>query len=237
MGILSFAGCFAVALSPAATLYAMVIRHEPQLIIVMVGSAFLWLCAISLVALGWALLPLASPSPLLAAAAAAQEASRWLGHALYTRLAGGLSRAGLHAVPSPRRAAPLPLAVASGVGVGAMHVLVLHADVLRRARLPGALYEPSCTHLSAFSLAALRSLGMLLTNLLLSLIGWVAAFPNRSRRLLGAMLLLHCLAAGAALLPGGCVPSLAGLLAAVALTAGLAAHVTLAAVARPELKS
>ena len=54
LSVLSFAGVVSAAFAPSAVLFAAVVGKHPELIILLVGAAFLWLCAISLVAAIWA---------------------------------------------------------------------------------------------------------------------------------------------------------------------------------------
>ena len=246
---LSFAGCAAVAFSPAIVLFVMVVGRQPDLVIVLVGSAFVWLLSISLVAFVWVVLaPLKSQLWLVVLyGAVVQEAARWLTYQMHARLIRGLKAAGLQAIPASRLAGPLgltPAAVANGLGIGVVQTLVLHGDVLGRALLPGSLYTVSCTHLSVFSVSALCSLGMLITNVLLSIVGWTVAYPLRSRRFIGAMVLLHALASGATLLNSpaliatdGCTVALPVQLGAVLLTAGFTARLALVGGVKTESKS
>ena len=241
---LSFAGCAAVAFSPAIVLFVMVVARQPDLVIVVVGSAFVWLLSISLVAFVWVVLtPLQSQLWLvLLYGALVQEAARWLTYQMHARLIRGLRAAGLQAVPASRLTGPLglaPTAVANGLGIGVMQTLVMHSEVISRALLPGSLYTVSCTHLSVFSVSALCSLGMLITNVLLSVVGWTAAYPMRSYQLIGAMVLLRVLVSGSTLLNSpeviatdGCTVALPAQLGAVLLTAGFTARLTLTGVVK-----
>ena len=144
---------------------------------------------------------------------------------------------GMQAVPVSRRAGPLgmvPTAVANGVGIGVIQTLVMHGDVFGRALLPGTLYATSCTHLNVFSVSAFCALGMLLMNVLLSIIGWTVAYQRNSERLMATMLLLHVLASLSTLLndsgiieTNGCTVALPALFAVVAVTIAFTATVLL----------
>ena len=143
----------------------------------MVGSAFLWIVSISVLAILWAMLgPLQTYTLLLVLlSTVVQEASRWGSYILYMRLLRGLQAAGLQPVPAAGRkpctvAAIMPAAIANGLGIGVANALVLQGDVLSRALLPGTLYTEACTHLSVFSVAALSSSAMLMINVMLSVI-------------------------------------------------------------------
>ena len=84
---------------------------------------------------------------------------------------------------------------------------------------------------SLFAVDALCALGMLLLNVLLSLLGWTAAYPRRSRKLAGALVGLHLLASAATLLnspqvspANGCAVALPCLFASVAAAALLTVY-------------
>ena len=50
---LSFAGVVTVAASPAAVLLATTVLHRPELVILAIGSAFMWLLSIFVCAAFW----------------------------------------------------------------------------------------------------------------------------------------------------------------------------------------
>ena len=161
---LLFLGLTSVALSPAVVLLATVVLHHNDLILLAIGSAFVWLLAITVCAsLWWATASLSDGSRLVLAVllgAPVQEASRWLTYALYLRLLRGLhSRVG----PLPPAVVSLhamaPTAVANGVGIGLMQTLVMSGDTATRSLLPGSLYTDACASLSLFAVNALCALG------------------------------------------------------------------------------
>ena len=86
--IFHFVGVIFAAFGPAAVLLSTVVAQRPVFLILMVGSAFLWLCAITLVAgVWWALVPLRSTLWLLTLyAVAMQEGCRWGTYLLFERL-------------------------------------------------------------------------------------------------------------------------------------------------------
>ena len=235
---LAFAGCITVAFSPSLVLLLMVVSRQPELVVVMVGSAFVWLLAISLVALVWAVLVPARGMVwlLVLYAAGLLEFSRWFAYKVHMRLLRGLKAAGMEPVPpsrAPTAAALLPAAVAHGLGVGMTQTLVMQGDVLGRALLPGTLYDTSCG-LSVFSAASLAALGMQLLNVLLSIIGWTAAYPHASRPMLLAMYALHAsasattvLSTSGALGTSGCATALPALFAVVLVAALVAVRCAL----------
>jgi len=232
--VLLFAGLTSVALSPAAVLLATVVLHRNDLILLAIGSAFVWLLAITVCAAFWsATASLGAGSRLVLAVlfgAPVQEASRWLTYAFYLRMLQAL-----HSVGLPPDIGSLhtmaPAAVANGVGIGLMQTLVMYGDVATRSLLPGSLYTDACADLSLFAVDALCALGMLLLNVLLSLLGWMFAYPRRSRKLGGALVALHLLAS-ASTLPNspllypanGCAVALPSLFATVAATGLLTAY-------------
>ena len=254
---LLFAGLTSVALSPAVVLLATVVLHHNDLILLAIGSAFVWLLAITVCASSWwATASLGDGSRLVLAVlvgAPVQEASRWLTYALYLRLLRGL-HSGVGPLPPAVVSlhAMAPAAVANGVGIGLMQTLVMSGDTATRSLLPGSLYTDACTSLSLFAVNALCALGtrsrletapapgataapdrplglpeslgracslesfrmcrvarvrtslswapgMLLVNVLLSLLGWLIAYPRRSCKLGGVLVVLHLLASASTL--------------------------------------
>jgi hypothetical protein len=161
---LLFAGLTSVALSPAVVLLATVVLHHNDLILLAIGSAFVWLLAITVCAsLWWATASLGDGSRLVLAVlfgAPVQEASRWLTYALYLRLLRGLHS---RVEPLPPAVVSLhamaPGAVANGVGIGLMQTLVMSGDTATRSLLPGSLYTDACASLSLFAVNALCALG------------------------------------------------------------------------------
>lgn len=241
---LLFAGLTSVALSPAVVLLATVVLHHNDLILLAIGSAFVWLLAITVCAsLWWATASLGDGSRLVLAVlfgAPVQEASRWLTYALYLRLLRGLHS---RVEPLPPAVVSLhamaPGAVANGVGIGLMQTLVMSGDTATRSLLPGSLYTDACASLSLFAVNALCALGMLLVNVLLSLLGWLVAYPRCSRKLGGVLVALHLLAS-ASTLPNspllypanGCVVALPCLFATVAASGLLTAYLVSVSFAR-----
>ena len=161
---LLFAGLTSVALSPAVVLLATVVLHHNDLILLAIGSAFVWLLAITVCASSWwATASLGDGSRLVLAVlvgAPVQEASRWLTYALYLRLLRGL-HSGVGPLPPAVVSlhAMAPAAVANGVGIGLMQTLVMFGDTATRSLLPGSLYTDACTSLSLFAVNALCALG------------------------------------------------------------------------------
>jgi anterior pharynx defective protein 1 len=235
---------YCAAFSPAAVLFATVVSRRPERIVLMFLSAFMWLVSISLAAALWvAVAPLNSAAAwLVLPATLLQEAGRYGMYVSYVRLLGWLREAGLQ----PRDAGPLSAqlpgaAVANGVGIWIVHTLVLYGDVLWRAGLPGSLYTPMCSYASTFSVDAVSACGVGSVNVLLSLIGWTAAYPRRSRTLGAGMVGLHLLASAATALNAaewlpvdGCTAALPALGAAVLLTGACAVWCVLHSVAEKE---
>ena len=56
--VLSFSGVLAAAFAPYAVLIVTVVAKQPELVILTIGAAFVWLCAILVIAIiWWALVP------------------------------------------------------------------------------------------------------------------------------------------------------------------------------------
>ena len=248
--LLSFTGVVTAVFAPYAVLCVTVVAKQPELIILTVGAAFLWLCTISAVAiLWWALVPVRNTLWVLVVyGAVLQEVGRWATYALYQRLMQGLRAIGLMPTPATGQAVDAVLvsaSIASAIGAGSMQTLVMYGDVLGGALLPGTLYTPQCPTLSVFAVDALQCLAFQLMHLFLSLIGWTAAYQRRSWPLLAAMAALHLLASGTTLLnssnfvisgSGGCLLALPCLYAVVFATGCIAAYVAASAVRVPPRK-
>ena len=242
--VLSFVGVISAAFGPSLVLVWTIVGQQPELVILMVGAAFIWLTTISVIAVvWWALVPARSMLWLLVLyGGVLQEVGRWANYALYMRLQRGLRAIGLLPTPTPRVAEALlvPAAVASGLGAGVMQALVMYGGVLGGALLPGSLYSPSCTSLSVFAVDALQCLGFQLLHVLLCLVGWTAAYPRRSPPLLLAMVALHLAASGATLLNSvdtggvdGCAIALPCLFAVVIIAGALAARLAITGLCTP----
>ena len=244
--VLSFAGCVSAAFAPTLVLMGTIVGQQPELVILMVGAAFIWLTTISLVAfVWWALVPARSMLWLLVLyGGVMQELGRWATYALHARLLRGLRAIGLQPTPSTRAAEALivPAAVASGLGAGVMQSLVMYGSVLGGALLPGSLYAPGCAGLSVFAVDALQCLAFQVLHVLLCLIGWTAAYPRRSRPLLAAIVALHLGASATTLLntvedtgvgASGCALALPCLFAVVAVAGALAAHIAITGLCMP----
>lgn len=236
----SFASLAVVTLSPAAVLLWTVVIPKPELIILSIGSAFVWLLAIVVCAALWWATAALDTLPRLALTVAlgvvVQEASRNLTYNLYIRLLRGLQSVGLQPTRGNLSALHMmaPAAVANGVGIGIVQTVVMYGDMSARALQPGGLYTEACESLSLFAVDALCSLGMLLLNVLLSIMGWTCAYPQRSRRWIGSIVGLHLLASASTILnstevypTNGCAVALPCLFGSVCL-AGLLTLYTVA---------
>ena len=168
---LSFISVASASFAPAAVLASTTVCKQPAHLILAIFAAFLWSCAISVVALVWIALfrPLGAPLWVVALCAVVlQELARWATYALFEAMLRGLRSAGLMPHDGPRTAAQqVPAAVSSGLGAGVMQVLVMHGDVLAGALRPGTLYAPSCSALSLFAVDALTNLACIALNVLL----------------------------------------------------------------------
>lgn len=237
MRILFFSGVLSAAFAPSMVLVATLVVKQPEMIILLVGAAFLWLCAMTVVSIVWTVLvPFRGMLWLLVLyAVVLQEVCRWGTYNLYTRLLRGLRAAGLRPTPARRTAEGaemMPAAISSGLGAGLMQAIVMYGDVFGSALRPGTLHTPACSALTTFAVDALQCLGFQLLHVLLCIIGWAAAYPQRSWPMHGTILLLHYLASGATLVNAtlllptgmGCAAALSCLLAVVLVAVGLTAH-------------
>ena len=116
--VLSFSGVLAAAFAPYAVLIVTVVAKQPELVILTIGAAFVWLCAILVIAIiWWALVPFRDELWLLVLyGGILQELSRWATYVLYARLIHGLRAIGLQPTPPagrPLGASLVPAAIAS----------------------------------------------------------------------------------------------------------------------------
>ena len=235
--MLSFTGVICTAFGPSAVLVFSVVGKHPELIILTVGAAFTWLCAISLAAVLNTMITTTGGHiwALLVFSVLLQEASRFTTYALYVRLLRGLVDIGLAPTPfanQPTGSRLVPAAIASGLGAGLMQTLVMYGDVLGGSLRPGTLYTPGCSGLSTFAVDALQSVAFQVLQVLLCIIGWCSAYPRRSVPLMIAIVMLRFLASATTLLNSsayvavdGCRVSLPCLFATVLMAGGLAVHV------------
>ena len=243
--LLSFAGVTSTALSPALVLFVTVVLPKPELVILAIGSAFMWLLSIFVcAAFWWATSSAGDVLRILLVVpfgVGAQEASRYLTYWLHMKMLHGLQSIGLQPTRSTSTSLPAtaPAAVANGVGIGVVQMLVMYGDVAVRTLQPGSLYTEACADLSLFAVGALCSLGMLLMNVLLSMLGWTTAYPERSPKLLAAIVGLHLLASASTSLnstaivaANGCVLALPCMFAAVFLTGLLTVYTVSAGLTR-----
>ena len=235
---LTLLGGVATVFGPASVLFGTVVMPHPELLILFIAAAFVWMVAMTLTSFAWlALGALPTASQLVATVvvgAVLQEGGRWAVYEVYARLLRGLAAAGLErALPQLSSSGRLAsAAVTSGLSFGLAQALVVYGTLLPASFQPGGLYSDGCETLSLFGVNALGALGMLVLNVVLSLLGWTAAFPRRSPPHLAALVVLHALASGCALLNssavierGGCsvgLPCLAAVVAAAtAITAAI----------------
>ena len=143
---------------PALVLLATVVLRRNDLVLLAIGSAFVWLSTITVcAAFWWAAASVGGGSQLVLAVsfgAPVQEISRWLTYVLYLQLLD-LRSVGLP--PGTVLYTMAPAAVANGMGIGLMQTLVMHGEVATRSLLPGSLYTDACAGLSLFAVDALRA--------------------------------------------------------------------------------
>ena len=102
---LSFISVASASFAPAAVLASTTVCKQPAHLILAIFAAFLWSCAISVVALVWIALfrPLGAPLWVVALCAVVlQELARWATYALFEAMLRGLRSAGLMPHDGPR---------------------------------------------------------------------------------------------------------------------------------------
>ena len=232
MPALLAAGSYAMAFSPALVIFFRIVARRPDLIVLTLTSGCIWILSISACGLLWVALPLQGPAMLLVLVYSVliQELGRWCTYRLYIWACRCLQVSGLRVADPDGNASPQS-AVAAGLGVTVVQVLVVYGDGFTPAALPGSLYTPTCSHLSFFAVTAISSAAVSILNILLSIMGWTVAYPRKSRPMVAALVLLHFAASAATLLntPGalGCAASLPTLLLTVLAAAALTAQHTL----------
>jgi len=163
-----------------------------------------------------------------------QELSRWFTYVMFVRVMRALDSIGLQTEMAGSLQQTVPSAVASGLGIGVVQVLVMYGDVFSRASLPGSLYRDGCPAMSTFALDAVCSSAFILLNVCLTIIGWTATYPRYLRKHAALMLGLHLAASAATGLSAysgmpvsGCLLSLPLLALVLLATGGLAARCAL----------
>ena len=163
MALLLLIGCLLVAYSIPVVLFLATTAARPQLLVLTVTSAFVWLLSFLLTSFLWSLLPHDSDDslrnetwPLVLMGSFFQEVARLLLLLSYTVYARSFSVVGLHALLFPLT--DLYAAIALGLGFAFAHVLIVYGSVLSYAGEWGALYLPSsattCPGLSVFPVTA-----------------------------------------------------------------------------------
>lgn len=211
MGLIAGFGYFLIALGPAITIFISSIAQKPFLILTVLVSALLWLVSLIAASIVWrAFLP-GNPSwvflPMVITAVALQEVVRPLYWRLYLKveksmnvLATKLSKPQLNYVDR------LEIALASGVGHGAVHAVFFGLSILSPAFGPATYYTQSCKHMPLFLVSALTTLAFFLLHTFSMIIAFNAyTYGNRSQQLfVPAMHLGASLLTLINLFPNGC---------------------------------
>lgn len=210
MGLVAGSGYLLIALGPALTIFISSIAPKPFLILTVLVSALLWLVSFIAVSIVWrAFLP--GPSwaflPMVITAVALQEIVRLLYWRLYLKieksmnlLATKLSKPQLHYVDR------LEIALASGLGHGAVHAVFFGLSILSLAFGPATYYTQSCKHMPLFLVSALTALAFFLVHTFSMVIAFDGyTYGKRPQQLfVPAMHLGASLLTLVNLLPNGC---------------------------------
>ncbi|KAH3759372.1 gamma-secretase subunit Aph-1 [Pelomyxa schiedti] len=193
-----FVGGLVVSFAPAVAVFVGLVIRDPQLIILTIGGAFVWLVGVLFSSMMWYLLPGKDVYwASIIYAVMFQELVRLGFCLLYMLIERRLERMGL-SKEFPNR---LLVSVALGLGSGVVYVLVTYVTILWESIGPGALFCDSCSRVSLFMINGAIAAAFLILHILLSLIAF-EAYCRRKWLFVAAVWISHYAASFSTLLNG-----------------------------------
>lgn len=173
MGFTVLIGACLLAFSLPVALFVFMVRTSAKLVILMVGSAFMWLLAALLTAIIWSVLGQASSDAqdnllIIIVGVGMQEIFRFLYWKLLKRAEQGLNTLGDDG--SGNSATRPKQALIAGLGFGLMSSVMQMNIVLNEASGPGTLPARGCPTVSIFVISALITMCFSALNVTWSII-------------------------------------------------------------------
>lgn len=212
MGFAYWLGCVLVAFSVPLLLFIFIVCRKPQLVLIFISSAFLWISSVIILSVIWfAIPPLRNggfPALVLSFAVLAQEAARYTLILSYARIEKTFSATSTNVVVYPL--SDLTASLSAGVGFGVMQTFVVYGSILVGAYGPGILVNDHCPETSIFVISSWIALFMNILHICLMIIA-LDAYRRKSKLMAAFVVVLHALATLLTLLnktSGGCISSI-----------------------------
>jgi len=217
-------GCLMIVLVPPLFFTYFILAERPQLIIIAIVSAFFWICSLLVSASIWSILPFIRTLWMFVTVYGVfvQEAFRFALLKLLIRVESFIrTHIHLSVVESAVPLNDMTTALASGVGFGTMHAIVMLGNVLFKSSGKGTFYTDSCPQIPLLYLTACLALLFMVLDVLLMCRMLVAIREDRSSEL-GTVVVLHSAASVVTVIdsfPAGCLGTIVFVLGVVIWTA------------------
>lgn len=169
MGYSMFFGCLAIAFALPASLFYFIVSPSAKFVILMFGSAFMWLISALLTSIVWvAITPLKEDNWFsLIFAVAFQEGARYMYWRLLKRAEIGLNTL---ADDGSGESSRDKQALVAGLGFSLMSTVMQFNGILTESAGPGGLPSPGCTSYSMYTISAILAACFGALNILWSVI-------------------------------------------------------------------
>ncbi|KAF8938123.1 gamma-secretase subunit Aph-1 [Dissophora ornata] len=156
MTLLTFFGCTLTAYGPSLAIFFGFVAPNPQLVILMVSSAFFWLLSLLLASAIWFIATNSrnTYTSTIIYTVLLQELFRWLLYLLINRAEEGLNMVAKHPKSQFNRSG---YAFSAGMGFGLMFGIISYITQLVQALGPGVLMCASCPSISLYFISAITT--------------------------------------------------------------------------------
>lgn len=195
MTVLLRIGCGLLAYSPPFAVLFILLSKRPQLVIIALSGAFFWLCSILITSLLWSIVKVSGNNVwpfVIIASVLFQESCRYLCVLGYRKTEIMIKQS------SPHSSEVFPLndlssSLASGIGFGTMHSLLMYGSVLVASNGTGVLFEDSCPMMPLIVMSAFNSLAFLILDIVLMILAFISD-RNKSYLLWVIIVAIHLVA-------------------------------------------
>ncbi|KAI8899071.1 gamma-secretase subunit Aph-1 [Globomyces pollinis-pini] len=167
MGFISFLSCFLIAFGPSIALLFLYIGRKPRLLLLSLGSAFIWTITIMSLSIVWYLIPNLSPISLIITSTVFQESTKILEYYILKKINNTLD-----SISSNSHFNSLHHSFAIGYGTGFMSALVHFINPLAQTTGPGILTCQACPSTNVFFIGAIITLLFTLLNITWTIISF-----------------------------------------------------------------